>query len=104
MEGDTNLIKVPPIYQSGWALEQNQRTKLLCTCEPVSSTVSPVLCIQRFAGECVNSGLDYWTGLLDWTTGLIFDLKFIPSAQKGKIVKEKHSVTVCVGRRESGED
>ena len=54
--------------------------------------------------ECVNSGLDYWTGLLDWTTGLIFDLKFIPSAQKSKIVKEKHSVTVCVGRRESGED
>ena len=54
--------------------------------------------------ECVNSGLDYWTGLLDWTTGLIFDLKFILSAQKGKIVKEKHSVTVCVGRRESGED
>ena len=22
------------------------------------------------------SGLDYWTGLLDWTTGLTFDLNF----------------------------
>ena len=26
--------------------------------------------------ESVNSGLDYWNGLLDWTTGLTFDLKF----------------------------
>ena len=25
--------------------------------------------------ESVNSGLDYWNGLLDWTTGLTFDLK-----------------------------
>ena len=25
--------------------------------------------------ECINSGLDYWTGLLDWTTGLTFDPK-----------------------------
>ena len=58
--------------------------------------------LQRW-GVCKQwTGLP--TGLLDWTTGLIFDLKFIPSAQKGKIVKEKHSVTVCVGRRESGED
>ena len=31
--------------------------------------------------ESVNSRLDYWTGLLDWTTGLIFDLKFIPKRQ-----------------------
>ena len=27
-------------------------------------------------GESVNSGLDYWNGLLDWTTGLTFDIKF----------------------------
>ena len=26
--------------------------------------------------ESVNSGLDYWNGLLDWTIGLTFDLKF----------------------------
>ena len=26
--------------------------------------------------ESVNSGLDYWTGLLDWTTRLIFNLNF----------------------------
>ena len=26
--------------------------------------------------ESVNSGLDYWNGLVDWTTGLTFDLKF----------------------------
>ena len=26
--------------------------------------------------ESVNSGLDYWNGLLDWTSGLTFDLKF----------------------------
>jgi hypothetical protein len=27
-------------------------------------------------GDSVNSGLDYWNGLLDWTTGLTFDLEF----------------------------
>ena len=26
--------------------------------------------------ESVNSGLDYCNGLLDWTTGLTFDIKF----------------------------
>ena len=25
-------------------------------------------------GECLFAGLDHWTGLLDWTTGLTFDL------------------------------
>ena len=30
----------------------------------------------NFLWESVNSGLDYWNGLLDWTTGLTFDLKF----------------------------
>ena len=34
-----------------------------------------------FVGESVNSGLDYWTGLLDWTSGLTFDLEFIPNNQ-----------------------
>ena len=38
--------------------------------------------------ECINSGLDYWTGLLDWTglnwtTGLTFDLKI--TSKSGKI-------------------
>ena len=32
--------------------------------------------IQQASGESVNSGLDYWNGLLDWTTGLTFDLIF----------------------------
>ena len=27
-------------------------------------------------GVFVFTGLDYWTGLLDWTTGLTFDLIF----------------------------
>ena len=27
-------------------------------------------------GESVNSGLDSWNGILDWATGLTFDLKF----------------------------
>ena len=38
-----------------------------------------VLCVEALVdeiGESVNSGLDYWNGLLDWTTGLTFDLKF----------------------------
>ena len=39
--------------------------------------------------ESVNSGLDYWTGLLDWTTGLTFYLE-----KRGKIVKKKHSMCV----------
>ena len=26
--------------------------------------------------ESVNSGLDYWNGLLDWTTRPTFDLRF----------------------------
>ena len=45
----------------------------------------------RVRRESVSSGLDYWTGLLDWTTGLTFDLK------SGKIVKES---IVCVCREE----
>ena len=28
-------------------------------------------------GVSLFTGLDYWTGLLDWTTGLIFDPKSI---------------------------
>ena len=31
---------------------------------------------QHSNRESVNSGLDYWNGLLDWTTGLTLDLKF----------------------------
>ena len=27
--------------------------------------------------ECINSGMGYWNGLLDWTTGLIFELKIL---------------------------
>ena len=33
-------------------------------------------CFQGDKGETVNSGLDYCNGLLDWTTGLTFDLIF----------------------------
>ena len=22
--------------------------------------------------ECINSGMDYWTGILEWTTGMVF--------------------------------
>ena len=29
----------------------------------------------RLEGRSLFTGLDYWTGLLDWTTGLTFDLK-----------------------------
>ena len=40
-------------------------------------------------GESVNSGLDYWNGLLDWTTGLTFDLKFSPSMGNIAVCREK---------------
>jgi len=23
-------------------------------------------------GECINSGMDYWTGILEWTIGLAY--------------------------------
>ena len=32
--------------------------------------------IRAFAGVFVFTGLDYWTGLLDWTTGLTLELTF----------------------------
>ena len=51
--------------------------------------------LHQAKGESVNSGLDYWTGLLDWTTGLTFYLE-----KRGEIVKKKSIVCVC---REEGE-
>ena len=35
-----------------------------------------VVQIDTSLRESVNSGLDYWNGLLDWTIGLTFDLTF----------------------------
>ena len=32
--------------------------------------------LQCFYRVFVFTGLDYWTGLLDWTTGLTFELTF----------------------------
>ena len=26
-------------------------------------------------GECINSGLDHWTGTLDWNTGLLLRMR-----------------------------
>ena len=34
--------------------------------------------LESVRRESVNCGLDYWNGLLDWTTGLTFDLKITP--------------------------
>ena len=34
--------------------------------------------LESVRQESVNCGLDYWNGLLDWTTGLTFDLNIIP--------------------------
>ena len=38
-------------------------------------------------GWCLITGLDYWTGPLDWTTGLKFDLKFNHNNVKKKFKK-----------------
>ena len=46
----------------------------------------------RVVWEFVNSGLDYWYGLLDWTTGLTFDFIFTPNR------------AILYRRRESEED
>ena len=47
--------------------------------------------------ESVNSGLDYWNGLLDWTTGLTFDIKF-----KGILyVKGRKSIAISHGMRDA---
>ena len=32
---------------------------------------------DQHLGESVNSGLDYWNGLLDWTSGLTIEPKFM---------------------------
>ena len=32
----------------------------------------PCVCGQHRQGGVLFTGLDYWTGLLDWTTGLTF--------------------------------
>ena len=37
----------------------------------ISSIINTCVC-----GVFVFTGLDYWTGLLDWTTGLTFELTF----------------------------
>jgi hypothetical protein len=42
--------------------------------------------------ESVNSGLDYWNGLLDWTTGLTFDLEF--SHENYNIIMEFCRITI----------
>ena len=31
-----------------------------------------LLTIMNFGLECLITGLDYWTGILEWTTGLTF--------------------------------
>ena len=36
----------------------------------VGYTILPTHKISVFVGESVNSGLDYWNGLLEWITGL----------------------------------
>ena len=53
--------------------------------------------------ESVNSGLDYWNGVLDWTTGLTFNLKFsnIAVHREKRESEEKPKsvhVTCCVSR------
>ena len=34
------------------------------------------LIFSLLAGQSLFSGMDYWNGLLEWTTGMPFDLKF----------------------------
>ena len=45
-------------------------TRYCKSCEVVSE--AQISLFSAFIGEFVFTGLDYWTGLLDWTTGLAF--------------------------------
>ena len=51
---------------------------LVCIGIPTTGTQLLMTCSIGWASrESVNSGLDYWNGLLDWTTGLTFDLNIM---------------------------
>ena len=42
----------------------------------VHSTVYTLLMRPPF-WECINGGMDYWTGILEWTTGMTYIFVFI---------------------------
>ena len=54
--------------------------------------VSLILTCECPLRECINGGLDYWTGTLDWTSGLTFDLKITRNGRKYPLMSSAKSL------------
>ena len=69
------------MFRSDLSINDNYISIVLLSEIPTSVTLATATTTtatnskQTLSIGCLFTGLDHWTGLLDWTTGLTFDLK-----------------------------